>query len=37
MSIYNMPGFDIETRDDGFWAPIAHRTRSRLKSDSVGT
>ena len=32
-----VPGFDIETRDDGFWAPIAHRTRSRLKSESVGT
>ena len=32
-----VPGFDIETRDDGFWAPIAHRTRSHLKSESVGT
>ena len=22
------PGFLIETRDDEFWAPIAHRTRN---------
>ena len=23
-----VPGFDIETGNDSFWAPIAHRTRS---------
>ena len=32
-----VPGFDIETNDDGFWAPIAHCTRRRLKSELVGT
>ena len=32
-----VPGFFVETNDDGFWAPIAHRTRRRLKSKSVGT
>ena len=32
-----VPGFSIETNDDEFWAPVAHRTRRRLKSKSVGT
>ena len=26
-----VPGFEIETRDDFFWTPISHRTRSRKK------
>ena len=26
------PGFEIETNDDTFWAPVAHRTRTHLKS-----
>ena len=28
----NIPGFEILTNDDNFWVPVAHRTRSRLKS-----
>ena len=28
----NIPGFEILTNDDSFWVPVAHRTRSRLKS-----
>ena len=27
-----VPGMEIETADEVFWAPIAHRTRGRLKS-----
>lgn len=33
---HGVPGFEIETAndddDDVFWIPVAHRTRSRLKS-----
>ena len=27
-----VPGFEIETKEDLFWAPVAHRTRKRLKT-----
>ena len=27
-----VPGFEVETRDDLFWAPVANRTRKRLKA-----
>ena len=30
--VSGVPGFEIETKDGIFWAPIAHRTRTRLKS-----
>ena len=30
--VNGVPGFEIATKDDTFWAPIAHRTRTRLKS-----
>ena len=28
-----VPGFEIETKEDAFWSPIAHRTISRKKSN----
>ena len=30
-SLGGTPGFSVETVDDVFWAPVAHRTRKRLK------
>ena len=27
-----VPGFEVETRDDMFWVPIAHRTQKHLKT-----
>lgn len=30
-----VPGFEVETQEDAFWAPIAHRTRKRLKLKST--
>ena len=27
-----VPGFEIETKEDSFWAPVAHRTRKHLKT-----
>ena len=32
-----MPGIEIETDDDVFWAPIAHRTRTRTRLKSEHT
>ena len=32
-----VPGFNVETKDDSFWAPVSHRTRRRLKAKSAGT
>ena len=28
-----VPSFDIETAEDTFWAPIAHRTRKRRENE----
>ena len=28
----DVPGVEIETKDNCLWIPIAHRTRNRLKS-----
>ena len=28
-------GFDIETKDELFWAPIAHRTRKYSKASPI--
>ena len=25
------PGFNVETKDDEFWAPVTYRTRKRIK------
>lgn len=30
-----VPGFEIEIRDDAFWAPIAHRTRTHAHLKSI--
>ena len=30
-----VPYFEVETWEDAFWAPIAHRTRKRLKLKST--
>ena len=35
--VHGMPGFEIETADDTFWAPIAHRTRARVRLKSTDT
>ena len=35
--VHGMPGFEIETADDTFWAPIAHRTRARVHLKSTDT
>ena len=29
--VHGVPGFEVETADDIFWAPIAHRTRARAR------
>ena len=31
LPINGRPGFEIETRTDSFWSPIAHRTRSSVE------
>ena len=30
-----VPGFEVETQEDAFWAPIAPRTHKRLKLKST--
>ena len=30
-----VPGFEIESRDAAFWAPIAHRTRTHAHLKSI--
>ena len=37
MSLFVLPstGFEVETQEDALWAPIAHRTRKRLKLKST--
>ena len=32
-----VPGFQIETKYDAFWAPIAHRTRTCVRLKSTDT
>ena len=36
-SVRGVPGFEIETAGDTFWAPITHRTRTRVLLKSTDT
>ena len=29
--VHGVPGFEVETADDAFWVPIAHRTRAHVQ------
>ena len=31
---HGLPGFEVETRTDTFWSPVAHLTRFRKKTES---
>jgi len=35
--VHGMPGFEIETADDTFWAPIAHCTQASVRLKSTDT
>ena len=35
--VHGVPGFEVETADDAFWVPIAHRTRARVRLKATDT